>query len=177
MSITVRTQIDPSKIVEPLQRELRGASGDQTLYEVRTMDQLVGASLARQRFLALLFVVFAALGLLLASTGIYGVLSYLTGQRTSEIGVRLAAGATVRDILRLVLSQGMKMTIAGICIGAVGAIAAAEALQHLVEGMQPANIATVALVIPLLGSAALLASFIPARRASLIDPAKALRQE
>ncbi|HXU20964.1 MAG TPA: ABC transporter permease [Verrucomicrobiae bacterium] len=177
MSITIRTRSSPLNIVKTLQQELRGASGDQTLYEVRTMEQLVGASLARQRFLSLLFGIFAGLALVLASIGIYGVLAYLTGQRTSEIGVRMAVGANVRDIMRLVLWQGFKMTIAGVSIGMVAALGAAQALQHLVEGMQPVNGATFAIMIPLLMLAALLASFVPARRASMVDPVKALRQE
>jgi len=177
MSITVRTRSSPLTIVKALQDQLRGASGDQTLYEVRTMEQLVGASLARQRFLSLLFGIFAGLALVLASIGVYGVLAYLTGQRTSEIGVRMAMGANVRDIMRLVLWHGLKMTIAGVSIGLVAAIGAAQALQHLVEGMQPVNGATFAIMIPLLTLAALFASFVPARRASRVDPVKALRQE
>jgi predicted permease len=177
MSIAIRTRSAPLNIVEALQQELRGASGDQTLYEVRTMEQLVGASLARQRFLSLLFGIFAGLALLLASIGVYGVLAYLTGLRTSEIGLRMALGANVRDIMRLVLWQGLKMTIAGVSLGVVGTLAVARALQHLVEGMQPANGLTFAMMIPLLPLAALLAGFLPARRAGMVDPVKALRQE
>ncbi len=118
MSITLRTRSSPPNVVNPLQQELRGASGDQTLYEVLTMEQLVGASLAGQRFLALLFGIFAGLALLLACTGIYGVLAYLTGQRISEVGVRMAVGASVRDIMRLVLWQSLKMILAGVGIAA-----------------------------------------------------------
>jgi putative ABC transport system permease protein len=140
------------------------------------MEELVGASLARQRFLSLLFGIFAVLALVLASIGTYGVLAYLTGQRTSEIGVRIAMGASVRDIMRLVLWQGLKMTIAGVSVGVVAALAAGQALEHLVEGMQPIR-ATFAVMILLLTSVALLASFVPARRASRVDPVKALRQE
>lgn len=177
MSIVIRTRSSPLKLVEPLQRELRGPLGDQTLYEVRTMEQLVGASLARQRFLSLLFGIFAGLALLLASIGVYGVLAYLTGQRTSEIGVRMAVGANVRDIMRLVLWQGLKMTIGGVSVGIVGTLAAGQALHHLVPGMQPINGATFAIMIPVLTFAAVLASFVPARRASMVDPVRALRQE
>ena len=177
MSITIRTRSSPLKIVKTLQRELRGVSGDQTLYEVRTMEELVGVSLARQRFLSVVFGVFAGLALLLACTGIYGVLAYLTGQRISEIGLRMAVGASVRDIMQLVLWQGLKMTLAGAGLGIVGAVAAGRALQHLVQGMQAANGETFAIMIPLLMLAALLASFVPARRASMVDPVKALRQD
>jgi predicted permease len=177
MSITIRTRSSPLKIVKALQQELRGASGDQTLYEVRTMEELVGASLARQRFLSVLFAIFAGLALLLACTGIYGVLAYLTGQRISEIGVRIAVGASVRDIMRLVLWQDLRMTVTGLSVGILAAVAAGQALQHVIEGMQPVNGATFAFMIALLTLAALLAGFVPARRASMVDPVKALRQE
>ena len=177
MSIAIRTRSSPLTIVPALQQELRGASGDQTLYQVRTMEELVGASLARQRFLSLLFGVFAGLALLLACTGIYGVLAYLTGQRIPEIGVRMALGASVRDVMRLVLWQSLRMILAGVGIGVVAALAAGRMLQHLVQGMQAANEMSFAIMIPLLVFAALLASFVPARRASMVDPVKALRQE
>lgn len=177
MSITIRTRTSPLPVVKSLEQELRGASGDQTLYEIRTMEQLVGASLARQRFLSVLFGLFAGLALLLACTGIYGVLAYLTGQRISEIGVRIAVGASGRDIMRLVLWQSVKMILAGVGLGIIAAVAAGRALQHLVQGMQSANGAAFAIVIPLLMLAALFASFVPARRASTIDPVKALHQE
>jgi predicted permease len=177
MSITIRTRTPPLKIVNALRQELRGASGDQTLYEVHTMEQLIGASLARQRFLSLLFGIFAGLALALASLGIYGVLAYLTGQRTSEIGVRMAMGASIRDVMWLVLRQSLKMTIVGVVLGIAGAVAAGRVLQRLVQGMQAVNGATFAITISLLMFAAILASFIPARRASMVDPLKALREE
>jgi len=177
MSIAVRTRTLPLKVVEPLRQQLRGAAKDQALYEVRTMEQLVSASLARQRFLLLLFGTFAGLALLLACIGIYGVLAYLTGQRVPEIGVRLAVGASIRDIMQLVLWQSLKMVLAGVGLGILAALAAGRILQRLVEGMLPANATTFAIMIPLLMIAALSASFLPARRASLVDPVKALRQE
>ncbi|MGA8027211.1 MAG: ABC transporter permease [Bryobacteraceae bacterium] len=177
MSITIRTRSSPLNIVKSLQQELRGVSGDQTLYKVRTMEEFVGASLARQRFLSVLFGIFAGLALLLASTGIYGVLAYLTGQRTSEIGVRMAVGASVRDIIRQVLWQTLKMILAGVGLGILAAVAAGRALQHLVQGMQALDAATFAIMISLLTLAAFLASYVPARRAGMVDPVKALRQE
>src|SRR5437763_12027245 len=110
-------------------RELRGAAGDQALYEVHTMEQLVSASLARQRFLLFLFGLFAGLALLLACIGIYGVLAYLTGQRVPEIGVRMTLGATVRDIIGLVLRQSLTMILGGVGVGVLAALAAGRVLQ------------------------------------------------
>ena len=141
------------------------------------MEQLVGASIARQRFLSFLFSVFAGLALLLACIGVYGVLAYLTRQRTSEIGLRMALGASERDVMWLVLRQSLKMIAVGVGLGMIAALAAGRLLRHLVEGMGPVNAATYAMMISLLVLAALLASFVPALRASLINPVKALRQE
>lgn len=177
MSIAVRTRTPPLNVMESLRFELRGAGGDQALYQVRTMEQLVSASLARQRFLMLLFGIFAGIALLLASIGVYGVLAYLTGQRVPEIGVRMALGATVRDVMGLVLRECMQMVLGGLVIGTIAALAAARVLQRLVQGMEPVHGTIFAIMIPLLVAAALAASFVPARRASLVDPVKALREE
>ena len=176
LSIAVRTKTPPLGLVEPLRFELRGAAADQALYEPRSMEQLVSASLARQRFLLVLFGTFAGMALLLASIGIYGVLAYLTGQRVPEIGVRMAVGATARDIMRLVLRQCLQMVLPGLGVGVLAALAAGRVFQHLVQGMQPVHAATFAIMIPLLLTAALVASFVPARRASRVDPVSALRQ-
>jgi ABC-type antimicrobial peptide transport system permease subunit len=177
MSIAVRTTIPPLNVVGPLRRQLRGAAGDQALYEVRTMEQLVSASLARQRFLLLLFGIFAGLALLLACIGIYGVLAYLTGQRVPEIGVRMTLGATARDVMRLVLGQSLVMIFVGVGVGIVAALATGRILNRLVEGMRPADLPTFAITILVLVIAAVFASLVPARRASRIDPVSALRQQ
>ncbi len=177
MSIAVRTTIPPLNIVEPLRRQLRGAGNDQVLYEVRTMEQLASDSLARERFLLLLFGIFAGLALLLASIGVYGVLAYVTSQRVPEIGVRMALGATARDVVRLVLGQSLGMIFLGVAAGTAAALAAARVLERLVAGVQTAEPSTFVLMILVLVVAALFASFIPARRASRVDAMKALRQE
>ena len=176
MSIAVRTRTPPLNVVEPLRFELRGAAGDQAIYEARTMEQLVSASLARQRFLLFLFGIFAGIALLLASIGVYGVLAYLTSLRVPEIGMRMALGASVRDVIGLVLRQSLRMVFVGLGVGIVAALAAGHALRRLVEGMQPLHAATFGIMIPLLLGAALVASFVPARRASRVDPVSALRQ-
>jgi ABC-type antimicrobial peptide transport system permease subunit len=177
MSIAVRTNIEPLSIVESLRREVRGATNDQVLYEVHTMEELAKESLARQRFLMLLFGIFAGLALLLACIGIYGVMAYLTGRRVPEIGVRMAFGANARDVVWMVLRGSLAMIIGGVAVGAAAAWAAGRVLERLVEGMQPTGLSTFAITIPVLVAAALCASFVPARRASLVDPVKALRQE
>jgi len=177
MSIAVRTQIPPLNLVAPLRSELKGVAGDQVLYEVHTMEQLASDSLARQRFLLLLFGVFAGLALVLASIGIYGVLAYLTGQRVPEIGIRMALGARPNSVIWLVLRQSLGMILIGVALGTAAALAAGRVLQQLVQGMQPIEISTFAIMIPVLVLAALFASFLPARRASRVDPVTALRQE
>jgi len=177
MSIAARTTIPPLNVVEPVRRELRGAAGDQALYEVHTMEQLVSASLARQRFLLLLFGVFAGLALLLACIGIYGVLAYLTSQRVPEIGVRITLGAKPRDVIQMVLGESLAMIFVGVGVGVLAALAAGRILNRLVEGMRPAEVSTFAITIPVLVIAALFASLVPARRASRVDPVTALRQQ
>ena len=177
MSVAVRTKGDPSAMIAPLRTELRGGAGDEMLYDVSTMDQLVAASLDSQRFLLWLFGIFAALALLLACIGIYGVLSYLTSQRVPEIGVRMALGATTREVVRLILRQSLTMIFVGLAIGFLAALAAARLLHRLVEGMQPAEPLTFVGMIAVLFTTALFASYIPARRASRTDPVEALRQD
>ena len=177
MSIAVRTGIAPLNLVEHLRHELRGVGGDQVLYEVRTMEELSRGTLSRQRFLLVLFGIFAGLALLLACIGIYGVLAYLSRQRVPEIGVRMVLGASASNVLWLVLRQSLGMVFAGVGAGILGALAAARLLNHLVEGMQPPEVSTFAVTMGFLIVAALLASFLPARRASLVDPVRAIRQE
>src|SRR6266480_320849 len=142
MSIAVRTSVPPLTVVEPLRQELRGPASDQVLYQVRTMEQLAHNSLAMQRFLLLLFGVFAALALILACIGIYGVLAYLTGQRVPEIGIRMALGARPSEVMWLVLRQSLEMISLGIGIGTIAAGAAGRVLERLVEGMQPTMLST-----------------------------------
>jgi predicted permease len=177
MSLAVRTEIPPLGLVAPLRTELKGASNDQVLYEVHTMEQLAKDSLAEHRFLLLLFGIFAGLALVLACIGIYGVLAYLTNQRVPEMGVRIALGASAGDVLWLVLRQSLGMILTGVALGTAASLAAGRVLQRLVEGMQPTAPSSFAIMIPVLVATALFASFLPARRASRVDPVSALRQE
>ncbi len=177
MSIAVRTTVEPAGLVEPLRRAERGETGDQVLYAVHTMEQLARATLARQRFLLLLFGIFAGLALTLACIGIYGVLAYLTSQRVPEFGVRMALGASAGGVMRMVLRQSLGMIAAGAGLGIAGALAAGRVLERFVAGVRPADPLTFAVMTGVLVLAALFASFVPARRASRIDPMSALRQE
>jgi ABC-type antimicrobial peptide transport system permease subunit len=177
MSVAVRTTVPPLGLVEPLKHEVRGVAGDQVLYNVNTMEQLARGSLALQRFLVLLFGVFAGLALMLACIGIYGVLSYLAGRRVPEIGVRMALGASRADVLRLVLGQSVAMIAVGVTVGLGAALGAGRLLQRLVEGIGPTQFGTFAAMIAVLVTAALVASLVPARRASRVDPMRALREE
>jgi predicted permease len=177
MSIAVRTSVPPLTVLESLRREPRGASGDQVLYQVRTLEQLASDSLALQRFLLLVFGVFAGLALLLACIGIYGVLAYLTGQRVPEMGIRMALGASGHEVMWLVLRQSLGMILVGVAVGIFAAFVSGRALERLVQGMQPNELSSFATTLPFLVLAALLASFVPARRASRVDPLVALRYE
>jgi predicted permease len=177
MSLAVRTSIPPLNAVEPLRRVVRAASSDQTLYQIRTMQQLASGTLARQRFLMLLFGVFSSLALLLACIGIYGVLAYVTRQRVPEIGLRMALGASAQDVMRLVFRQSLRMILVGVGIGVATALAAVRLLERLVAGVRSTEPLTFAIMISVLVAAALFASFLPARRASRVDPMSALRQE
>lgn len=177
MSMAVRTSVPPLSAVEPLRQALRGPAGDQALYEVRSMEQLTGESIARQRFLLWLFAIFAGLALLLASIGVHGVLAYLTTQRVPEIALRMALGATQGNVIWLVLGESVRMVVAGVALGAAAAWGAARVLERLVEGVGPARLSTFGLVIPVLAAAALFASFLPVRRATRVDPMSALRRE
>jgi putative ABC transport system permease protein len=177
MSMVARTNIPPSNVIEPLRHDLRAGAGAHTLYEIRTMEQLASGSLDRQRFLMTLFGIFAAAALLLACIGVYGVLAYVTSQRLPEFGVRMALGATARDVMRLVLRQSSQMILVGAGAGLAIAFAVARLMERLVAGVRSTEPLTFAAMTLMLVSAALLASAVPARRASRIEPMSALRQE
>jgi predicted permease len=177
MSVAVRTGVLPSGLMQPIERAASGSTGAATLYDIRTMDQLVDSSLARYRFLLLLFAIFAALGLLLACIGIYGVMSYVTNRRVREIGIRRALGAGLLDIFWLVTRQGLAMVGLGAAIGITGALASTGALRHFITGITANYLGMLTLTILALVSAALLAILIPAYTALRVDPTVALREE
>jgi ABC-type antimicrobial peptide transport system permease subunit len=164
-------------LIDALRRTNKQTSDEQVIYGALTMEERISESLSARRFAMILFTVFAALALILSSVGIYGVISYLVGQRTHEIGVRIALGARRRDVLSLILSQGAKLTLSGIAIG----VAASLALTKLMAGMlyavsvyDPLTFFGVAMI---LSFVALAACYIPTRRAMRVDPIVALRCE
>ena len=141
------------------------------------MGQFLAASLAARKFNLALLAVFAATALLLAAAGLYAVIAYLVSQRTREIGIRLALGATPRDILSLIVGQGMKLTLIGVAIGCVGAIGVTRLMSSLLFAVAPTDLVTFTVSAIALTLAALLACFLPAHRATKVDPLVALRYE
>jgi predicted permease len=162
---------------DAIRRVVQGQHSHNVMYGPQTMNEVLADSLARQRFSMILLNAFAAVALLLAGVGLYGVISYLVGQRTHEIGVRMALGAQRLDVLRLVVRHGMKMALGGVAVGLIAALGLTRLLSRLLYGVSPTDPATFILVALLLAAVALLACLIPARRATKVDPMVALRYE
>jgi putative ABC transport system permease protein len=178
MSIVVRTSLsDPNGITSAMRKELAAIDPAISLNSVRVFDEYVARSLARPRFNALLLSIFAASALLLTAIGIYGVLAYSVAQLTNEIGIRMALGAAQSNIFRLVIGQAMTIVGISVAIGLVGALAATRVLNSLLFGVRAWDLVTFTSIVVLIGTVAFLASWIPARRASRVDPIVALRSE
>src|SRR5215204_5105330 len=173
--IVVRTDGDPASLAPSVRGAVASVDRDLPVYRVTTMEKMVAESLMERRFSMFLFGVFAALALALAVVGLYGVMSYGVAQRTHEIGLRLALGAQGRDVLRMVVGQGMGLVAVGLGIGLVGAFLLTRLMSSLLYGVSAADPLTYAGITLLLGAVALLASYIPARRATKVDPMVALR--
>jgi putative ABC transport system permease protein len=177
MTFVLRTRGEPLALAAAARNVIQTLDAQQPVADVRTLESMLGKSIARQRFNTLLLAVFAVVALLLAGVGIYGVMSYSVTQRTHELGIRAALGATSRDISRLVLGQGMKLALAGVGLGLVAALASTRLLRTLVFGVSLTDPLTFGLIAVLLAVVALLACYIPARRATKVDPMIALRAE
>jgi putative ABC transport system permease protein len=177
MTVIVRTQRDPSEITRAIRVELAGMDKDLPLQNVQTMTQLVASSVAQKRLSVQLLGGFSAVALFLAAIGLYGVLSYNVAQRTREIGIRAALGARQTEILMLVLRQGMTFVLAGIGLGLGGAFTFTRLLRSQLYEVGPLDPLTFTVVPLLLASVALLACWLPARRAAKVDPMEALRHE
>ncbi|MDX2044539.1 MAG: ABC transporter permease [Acidobacteriota bacterium] len=177
MTFVLRTQGEPLALAAAARNVIHSLDPQQPVADVRTLESLLGKSIARQRFNTLLLAVFAAVALLLAASGIYGVMSYGVAQRTNEIGIRAALGATASDIAWLVLGQGIKLALAGVALGLASSLALTRLLRTLVFGVSLTDPLTFLVVALLLSGVALLACWIPARRATKVDPLVALRCE
>jgi predicted permease len=177
MTILVRTRNDPATLVSALRNAVQTIDPTQPVTNIRTLDQIVSDSIAQPRLNMLLMGLFGGLALILAAVGIYGLLSYVVTERTREIGTRMALGAQVPDVLKLVLRQGMTLALIGEAIGLVGAFALTRVIRGLLFGVAPTDVTTFLAVAAVLTSVSLLACYFPARRAAKVDPLVALRYE
>jgi putative ABC transport system permease protein len=177
LTLVVRTNGDPSALAPAIRREVGLLDKNVTVSEVQTMDQVVSASTAQPRFYLFLLGTFAAVALVLAAVGIYGVMSYSVANRTHEIGIRMALGANEAVVLKLVTGQGMTLALAGALAGLAGALLLGGLMSSLLYGVRPTDPLTFVTVLLLLIAVAAVASYVPARRATKVDPIVALRYQ
>jgi putative ABC transport system permease protein len=176
-TVVVRTKVEPMSLSQAVREAVWKVDKDQPVWKVRTVESLLAYNVADKRFLMLLMVVFAALALSITAIGLYGVMNYTVGRRTHEIGIRMALGARAVDVLKLVVSQGMRLAIAGVGVGLIASFALTRFIQSLLFGVSATDALTFTSVSALLCGVALLACYIPARRATKVDPLIALRHE
>jgi putative ABC transport system permease protein len=177
MALIVRTASDPNGFIETIRREVLAIDAEQPIYDVSSMVDVVSRSVFLPRISTLLLAAFAVSALLLAIVGIYGVVSYAAAQRTQEIGVRIALGAQRGDILQLVVGHGLRLVAVGITLGLAAAFALSRLLANLLFGISSTDPATFVSVPLILGAMAVVASYLPAFRATRVDPSVALRNE
>jgi predicted permease len=177
LSLVVRASGDPAALGESIRREVNAVDPNEPVFAIRTMNEVVRAALAQRRFTMQLLALFAGTALLLSAIGIYGVTAYFVMQRTREIGIRMALGASSAIVVRMVLGQGVRLASAGVLLGLVGALVMTRALRTLLFAVSPYDPLTLAALSLALTAVALLACYIPARRATRVDPLRALRYE
>src|SRR6185436_12237961 len=177
LAIVVRTQGDPAGLTSAVRTSIAEIDPGQPIYDMQTLDRLVAKSLGQRRFTLTLMLLFGVIALVLSAVGIYGVMAFAVTQRTQEIGIRMALGARTIDVLRLILGSGMWLAAIGVVVGLAGAFAITRLMTSLLFGVSPTDVITFALVTIGLLMVALLACYIPARRATKVDPLVALRYE
>ncbi|MDQ6888271.1 MAG: ABC transporter permease [Gemmatimonadota bacterium] len=175
MSLVIKTPGDPRVLTASVRNAVRGLDRSAPVSEVRTLEEVVGTSVANRRFTTSLLAAFAALALVLAGVGTYGVIAYGVSQRTYEIGVRIALGAERSAVLSLVMSEGLRMAMAGLTIGLIGSVAVARGMRAMLVGLSLVDVPTLALVCVLLLSVAVVAALVPAQRTTKVSPTEALR--
>ncbi|HSE97058.1 MAG TPA: FtsX-like permease family protein, partial [Blastocatellia bacterium] len=178
MFLAIRTtSSDPKSLIAAVRGQVAGLDKDLAVSRISTMEEMVSGSVAQPRFVFLLLSLFAGLALALAAVGIYGVMSYSVTQRTHEIGIRVALGARSADVLRLVVGQGLVLTVAGIAIGLGASVGLTRVMESLLYGVSATDIWTYVVISVMLSGVAAMASYVPARRAMKVDPMRALRYE
>jgi len=177
MTVMVRTASDPTSLLAPVRNEMRALNKDVPVFSVQTVTERIGGQLAADRMIAVLLSIFGAAALLLAAIGIYGVMGYSVAQRTHEIGIRIALGAEQRDILKLIVGQGLTLILIGAGLGLALALALTRVVENLLFDVSATDPLTFGVVVLLLMAVALLACYLPARRAMKVDPLVALRYE
>lgn len=177
MVLNIRASVNPLTLQQPITAAIRSVNKDQAISDIRSVDQIRDQSMGGRRLVSVLLGTFATVALVLAGLGIYGVISYNVAQRTREMGIRAALGATERSLLRLILDRGVRLTLVGLAIGTGGAIALTRLMATLLFGVGARDPLTMVSVGVILAGVAIIASYVPARRATRVDPVVALRYE
>jgi putative ABC transport system permease protein len=177
MTVIIKGTSDPNQLLGSIRQAVRQIDPDQPIYNPRTMGEIRAESVAPERLNLTLLAIFAGIALVLAIVGIYGVMSYSVTQRTHEIGIRMAIGAQPRDVFTMILGQGMKLALIGIGLGLVGAFALTRLMASMLFGVEPTDATTFSAIAVLLTVVALLACYLPGRRATKVEPTVSLRYE
>jgi len=177
MTVIIRALGDPNQLLAAARDQVRSVDSDQPIYNIRSMNEIRAESVAPERLNLMLLSIFAGIALVLAIVGIYGVMSYSVAQRTHEIGIRMAIGAQPRDVFRMILGQGMVLAVIGIAFGLVGAFGLTRLMRSMLFGVEPTDPLTFAAIALILATVAMVACYLPGRRATKVDPTISLRYE
>jgi len=177
MNLIIRTTADPVNLTAAVRSQVQALDPNQPVYNVSTMERTLDQSLVTQRLSMTLLAILASLALILAAVGIYGVMSYMVTQRSHEIGIRMAIGAQRRDVFKMVIGRGMILAVIGVAFGLVGAFGLTRLMATMLYGVEPTDPATFVSIAALLIGVALVACYVPGRRATKVDPLVALRYE